>query len=216
MKVIDAKGRSSLTEAELLEILEVLSGGGLIVYPTETLYGLGGDATSEMVAFKTFRAKKRPFDLPLSVAVSDMSMLRTVALADKLAERVIDRFTPGPLSVLLPKKSSLPSVIASSDETIAVRLPDHPIAMQIIESFGPIISTSANTHGGQQPTSIEVAMEQLGDSVDIYIDGGEVPVGEPSTIVEISHGKVNVVRYGATPVEKIMEVVNESSRSGDA
>ncbi len=211
MKVIDAKGRSSLTEGEMQEILEVLSSGGLIVYPTETLYGLGGDATNEMVAFKTFRAKKRPFDLPLSVAVSDMSMLRTVALADKLAEKVIEAFTPGPLSVLLPKKSSLPAVIASSDETIAVRLPDHPIAMQIIEHFGPIISTSANTHGGQPPTSIETAMEQLGDSVDIYIDGGAVPIGKPSTIVEVSHGKVNVVRYGAVPGEKIMEVVNDLS-----
>ena len=216
MKVINAKGRTSLTEGEMQEILEILKGGGLVVYPTETLYGLGGDATSEMVAFKTFRAKKRPFDLPLSVAVSDMSMLRTVALADKLAEKVIETFTPGPLSVLLPKKSSLPAVIASSGETIAIRLPNHPIAMQIIGSFGPIISTSANTHGGQQPTSIEIATEQLGDSVDIYVDGGQAPIGKPSTIVEISHGKVNVVRYGAAPVEKIMEVVDDLTRSGDA
>ena len=216
MKVIDATGRNSLTEGELREVTDVLSSGGLIVYPTETLYGLGGDATSEIAAFKAFRAKKRPFDLPLSVAVSGMSMLRTVALASKTAERVFETFTPGPLSVLLPKKSSVPDVIASSDDTIAIRIPDHPIALQIIEQFGPILSTSANLHGGGNPTSIDLAREQLGDSVDIYIDVGPTPIGKPSTIVEITRGSVSVVREGAIPVERIMEVVDELSRSGDA
>lgn len=213
MKVIDAKGRTSLTEDELEEITRVLSEGGLIVYPTETLYGLGGDATSETVAFRTYSAKKRPYDLSLSVAVSDMGMLKAIARVDRISEKVIESFTPGPLSVLLPKKSSLPDVIASSDRSVAFRVPDHPIITQILSAFGPVIATSANLHGGEQPTSIEIAMEQLGDSVDIYIDGGPVPIGKPSTIVEVSQGNLSVVRYGAVPVEKIMEVVNGLSES---
>ncbi len=216
MKVFDANGRASLTEEELQEILDVLSGGGLVVYPTETLYGLGGDATNQTAVFRTFRAKQRPFDLPLSVAVSDMSMLRSIALVDKTAEKLFEAFTPGPLSLLLPKKSAVPDVVTSSDDSIAIRVPDHPIALQIIRKFGPIISTSANRHGGGNPADIGMAMEQLGGAVDIYIDAGPTPIGKPSTIVQVSHGKVNVVRYGAIPMEKIMEVVDDLERSRDA
>jgi len=213
MKVIDAKGRTSLTDEELKEITTVLSEGGLIVYPTETLYGLGGDATSETAAFRTYSAKKRPYDLSLSVAVSDISMLKAIARVDKLSERLIESFTPGPLSLLLPKKSSLPDVIASSDRCVAFRVPDHPIITQILSAFGPVIATSANLHGGEQPINIDIAMKQLDDFVDIYIDGGPVSIGKPSTIVEISQGNLNVVRYGAVPVEKIVEVVNGLSES---
>lgn len=171
--------------------VRVLSRDGLIVYPTETVYGLGADALSEDAVMKVYEAKNRPPGKPISIAVSDMDMLTAVAVVDDAARAFIRRFLPGPVTVLLPAKSCLPEILTGGTGLIGIRWPDHDIAIAIIERFdSPITATSANV-------SDDVAPTRPGDvSVrnDFLVDGGELS-GTPSTVVDLCTRRI--LRKGA-------------------
>ncbi len=162
--------------------VKVLQRDGIIVYPTETVYGLGADALSEDAVMKVYEAKGRLLGKPISIAVSDMDMLRAVAVVDDRAEAFINRFLPGPVTVILPAKSCLPEVLTGGTGLIGIRMPAHETAVRIIELLdAPITATSANLAGdapATRPEEIDVAF-------DLLVDGGELP-GTPSTVVDLT------------------------------
>ncbi|MFA7562277.1 MAG: L-threonylcarbamoyladenylate synthase [Methanoculleus sp.] len=171
--------------------VRVLSHDGLIVYPTETVYGLGADALSEDAVMRVYEAKNRPVGKPISVAVSDMEMLDAVAVVDDLSRAFIERFLPGPVTVLLPAKSCLPAVLTGGTGLIGIRWPDHEIALAIISRFdAPITSTSANISDDIPPTR----PEEVSVPHDYLVDGGDLP-GTPSTVVDLTARRI--LRRGA-------------------
>ncbi len=171
--------------------VRVLSRDGLVVYPTETVYGLGADALSEDAVMRVYEAKNRPVSKPISVAVSDMEMLDAVAVVDDAARAFIERFLPGPVTVVLPAKSCLPEILTGGTGLIGVRWPDHEIALAIISRLdSPITSTSANISDDIAPTR----PEEVSVPHDYLVDGGELR-GTPSTVVDLSTRRI--LRKGA-------------------
>jgi len=192
-----------IEDSEIENAVEILKSGGLMVYPTDTLYGLGADPFNENAVKKVFIVKNRPFDMPLSIAVADLRMLESVAVVNDAAKKLIERFLPGPLTILLTKKPSISDLLSSGENLIGIRIPDHPFALRLIKNIGPITSTSANLHSSPNPTDINRAKKDLGKRVDIYMDCGKTRCGAPSTIVDISEEEVEIVRAGIISKEEI-------------
>ncbi|MBP1927619.1 L-threonylcarbamoyladenylate synthase [Methanolinea mesophila] len=171
--------------------VQVLRQDGLVVYPTETIYGLGGDALSEEAILKVYEAKQRLLSKPISIAVSSEEMICWVARVDDLAGEFIDRFLPGPVTVILPAKKVIPEMLTVGLGKVGIRFPDHPLALQLIDRFdAPITATSANISGGRDP----VTPEECRAPHDLLIDGGRLP-GTPSTVVDLT--SMEIVRPGA-------------------
>ena len=177
--------------------VRVLSRDGLVVYPTETVYGLGADALSEDAVMRVYEAKNRPVSKPISVAVSDMEMLDAVAVVDDAARAFIKRFLPGPVTVVLPE------ILTGGTGLIGVRWPDHEIALAIISRLDtPITSTSANISDDIPPTR----PEEVSVPHDYLVDGGELS-GTPSTVVDLTARRI--LRKGAEweAVEAFLETL---------
>lgn len=176
--------------------VSVLMHDGLVVYPTETVYGLGADAFSEEAIRKVYEAKKRPIAMPVSIAVSDRDMLGAVARTEPWMDSFFDTFLPGPVTVVLPARNCVPEVLTGGTGRIGIRLPAHPLALQLIAAFdGPITATSANLHGAKDPqTPDECTIPH-----ELLIDGGRLP-GTPSTVVDLQ--KREIIRSGAD-IERI-------------
>ena len=161
--------------------VQVLRRDGIIVYPTDTVYGLGGDAFSDDAVLRVFEAKNRPLGKPISVAVSDTDMLCAIACADDPALEFIGRFLPGPLTVILEARSCIPDLLTGGTGRIGVRIPDHDLALRIIRGFdSPITATSANISGDKDP----VSPSEVRVPYDLLVDGGVLP-GTPSTVVDL-------------------------------
>lgn len=189
-------------EAIVEKAVRVLSRDGLVVYPTETVYGLGGDALSEIAVYKVYEAKQRLAGKPISVAVSDLEMIEAIAYVDEFAERFIQKFLPGPITVVLPVKRCLPSDLSGGTGSIGVRYPDNSVALAIISGLdGPVTSTSANISGQVSP----VTADQVNVPHDYLIDGGVLP-GTPSTVVNLASRKVE--RAGAE-IDEVVKFLRE-------
>jgi len=171
-------------ERELEKAVEVLESGGVVVYPTETVYGLGADALSERAVRRVFELKGRAFKKPISVAVSSFEMLESVAIVESAeVEEILNALLPGPVTVLLPRRAVLPEILTGGSPLVGVRMPEHEIALRLITAFGrPLTATSANLSGKKPPASFEdVEIE-----ADFKLNGGRCPYGEPSTVVCLS------------------------------
>ncbi|UYZ40925.1 MAG: L-threonylcarbamoyladenylate synthase [Candidatus Methanospirare jalkutatii] len=171
-------------ERELEKAVEVLERGGVVVYPTETVYGLGADAFSERAVRRVFELKGRDFKKPISVAVSSFEMLESVAIVESAeVEEILNALLPGPVTVLLPRRAVLPEILTGGSPLVGVRMPEHEIALRLITAFGrPLTATSANLSGKKPPASFEdVEIE-----ADFKLNGGRCPYGEPSTVVCLS------------------------------
>jgi len=197
-----------LESSKIESIINIVQAGGLMVYPTDTLYGLGADPFNDAAVKKVFIAKNRPFDMPLSIAVADSRMLESVAVINKSARKVIEQFLPGPLTILLTKKPSLSDLLTSGENQIGIRIPDHPFALKLIKMVGPITSTSANIHSHVNPVDVDMAKKDLGDIVDMYIDCGKTKFAAASTIVDISEDEAEIVRSGIISKEEIENVLS--------
>ncbi|MCX6673053.1 MAG: L-threonylcarbamoyladenylate synthase [Methanothrix sp.] len=170
-------------------------GGGVIVYPTETVYGLGGNALDEQAVMRVFQIKKRPLSKPLFLAVSNFEMLKNVAEVNEDDLDILEQLLPGPVSVLVRKKPIVPDILTAGSSLVGIRYPDHETALRIIDLAGPITSTSANRTGVLPPTSAaEVSMEIL-DRVDAVVDGGKCRYGQSSTLLDLQ--KREIIRPGA-------------------
>ena len=161
--------------------VSVLMHDGLVVYPTETVYGLGADAFSDEAIIRVYEAKKRPLGMPISIAVSDFDMLAAVAHVEPSMEEFIQTFLPGPVTVVLAARNSVPEILTGGTGMIGIRIPTNDLALRLIEKFdAPITATSANLHGAKDPqTPDECTVPH-----EFLIDGGRLP-GTPSTVVDL-------------------------------
>lgn len=196
---------------EVVELASrIIKDGGLVVYPTDTLYGLGADALNGEAVGKVFEAKQRPANAPISVAVSDMQMMDRVARLNPWTTRAVEALIPRPITFILPKRKRMPSTLTGGRDVIGVRIPNHMFALTMLAMTGPVTTTSANLHGGHDPRTIRSALRQLGDAVDLYVDCGRTVFSRGSTVLDLSGGtpgSARVVRKGATEPEIIMNVI---------
>ena len=190
---------------------EIIRRGGIVAFPTETVYGLGADTFAPLAVARIFEVKKRPHFDPLIVHVASPDDLgRLVTDIPGHARKLMARFWPGPLTVVLPKREEIPDIVTAGLPTVAVRMPDHAMALRFIELSGsPIAAPSANPFGYLSPTTAEHVREQLGDQVDLILDGGPCPVGVESTILSFSEGRPKLLRPGGVPLEEIESVIGK-------
>ncbi len=181
----------------LFECVDALEDGGVIVFPTETLYGLGVNIGNERAIDRLIDLKGRPKHMPIAIAVADIDQVKPLAEISELGMKVLKNCLPKPITILLKAKESVKKKLSCGSDKIGFRFPDHNISLAIIKSFGPITATSANIHGGPNPVSIEGVIEQFGDKVDIYIDTGRCTVGEPSTVIDTTGDTIKIIRRGA-------------------
>ena len=192
---------------KLNEAGRVLRGGGLVVFPTETVYGLGGNATDEEAARKIYAAKGRPSDNPLIIHVAEPREAETYAVTSPLFYRLAQAFMPGPLTLILPKKAVIPYSVTGGLESVAVRCPSHPIAHALIAAAGvPVAAPSANLSGKPSPTCASHVIEDLSGRVDIILDGGECDIGVESTILKIDGNVPILLRPGGITYEQLCRI----------
>jgi L-threonylcarbamoyladenylate synthase len=195
--------------AATAEAARILAAGGLVAFPTETVYGLGADATDGSAVARLYAAKGRPSFNPLIAHVTDAAAARRLARFEADAARLAEAFWPGPLTLVLPKADSCPvSELATAGlDTIAVRVPRHAVAQELLAAFGrPVVAPSANRSGHVSPTTAAHVLADLSGRVDLIVDGGATPVGVESTIVACL-GEPSLLRPGGVPREDIERVL---------
>ena len=199
------------TEENILKAAVIIREGGLVAFPTETVYGLGACAFSEAAVVRIFEAKKRPRFDPLIVHIAERGELKRLCTNIPLkAEKLIEAFWPGPLTLVLPKKEEVPDIVTAGLDTVAVRMPSHPVALQLIRASGcPIAAPSANRFGHVSPTRPEDVIADLGNTVDLILDDGPTPVGVESTVLLVSTEEIYLLRPGGINVEEIERVVGD-------
>jgi L-threonylcarbamoyladenylate synthase len=194
---------------------ETIRMGGLVAFPTETVYGLGCDALNPDAAAKVFEAKQRPQFDPLIVHITDRIQLDNVVRAlTATARQLIDQFWPGPLTLVLPKQPTIPDLVTAGLETVAVRMPSHPVAQALIREAGtPIAAPSANPFGYVSPTTAQHVADGLGRTIDLILDGGHCPIGVESTIVSLVGSQAELLRPGSITLEQLSAVIGPLRRS---
>ena len=187
----------------------IIKSGGTVVFPTETVYGLGADAFNPGACSKIFIAKNRPADNPLIVHISSMEMLDQVAYIDDGLRKKMENIWPSPLTLLLKKKESIPDIVSAGLDTVCVRFPDNKIALELIEASGPIAAPSANISTRPSIVDSETAVEELDGRVDAIIDAGRVKYGVESTILDCTTEPYRLLRAGAFSVEDIESIIGK-------
>ena len=190
---------------------KIIRKGGIVAFPTETVYGLGADAFNPIAVARIFEVKGRPYFDPLIVHVADPADLdRLVIQIPSKAKKLIEQFWPGPLTVVLLKKENVPDIVTAGLSTVAVRMPKHPMALNLIEQADcPIAAPSANPFGYLSPTTAGHVREQLGDRVDLILDGGPCPVGVESTILSFTEKGPLLLRPGGVELEEVESIIGK-------
>ncbi len=199
------------TSENVARAAHVIKQGGLVAFPTETVYGLGGNALDPMAVARIFAAKQRPDFDPLITHIAELAMLDRIAdVHDDRVLQAAEQFWPGALTLIVPKRAGIPDLVTSGLPTMAVRMPDHPVALALIRlSTGAVAAPSANPFGYLSPTCAEHVRSQLGDRVDLILDGGTCPVGVESTVLDLSGRIPLVLRPGGIPVEALREAFGQ-------
>ncbi len=189
----------------IIEGAEILKRGGLVAYPTDTVYGLGSVYDSDTAVRKVYEVKNRPLTMPLPLLLADISWLDIYAINIRpVARKLADAFFPGALTLVFEKSAIVPDTVSGGQKTVALRVPGHPGTLLLIENTGkPVIGTSANLSGSPSALTAEEVKRQIGDKIDYIIDGGKCPGGIESTIVDVTGDTPVILRYGAIPVEAI-------------
>ena len=209
-------------DAGVAEAARILAAGGLVAFPTETVYGLGADAGNGEAIARLYAAKGRPAFNPLIAHVASAAAARKLARFDAAAERLAAAFWPGPLTLVLPKAANCPvaTLATAGLDSVAVRLPQHPVAQELLRAFGePVVAPSANRSGHVSPTTAAHVYADLGGRIDLIVDGGATPVGLESTIVAClgeSFGEPTLLRPGGVPRAAIEEVLGASLADASA
>ncbi len=204
-------------EDQIRTAIAIIKHGGMVVYPTETVYGLGADAFSEAAVRNVYKIKRRDLSRPISIAVSSFEMLHEVADIASECFEIIPELLPGPVTVLLRKKDIVPAILTAASEVVGVRFPDNEIATRIIKETGPITATSANVSGRNPPTCIEeVELKLKVDLLGIIINGGKCKYSMPSTVVDMSRatanekGEIEIKRKGAC-YDRVLHVLRSKA-----
>lgn len=201
-EVLSVHASNAITSA-----LEILYSGGLVAFPTDTVYGVGALVFDEKAVESIYTAKDRPVEKAIPVLIGESDHLTQVAEEIPLfAAKLIARFWPGPLTVLVPKKPSLPPVV-SANPAVGVRIPDHEVARALLRLSGPLAVTSANRSSQPSPTTAQEVLEQLGGRIALILDGGRTPGGIPSTLVDCTGQEIQVLREGPISKEQLLNAI---------
>ncbi|KAF5084021.1 L-threonylcarbamoyladenylate synthase [Methanobacterium aggregans] len=183
-------------KAKIEYAINILMDGGVVVYPTDTLYGIGVNIFNETAVEKVFNIKKRSKSKPLSVCLSSIGDIFKVAYMDSLTEKIARNILPGPFTLILNKKENISTVLTAGENKIGVRIPDSKVSMELSRKF-PVTATSANISGMKAPESLEGVYNQLGESVDLILDAGRLEKTLPSTVVDMTCNPLRVLRKGS-------------------
>lgn len=208
MHIIDVKGLREEHEVReaLKPAVKSLRSGGISIYPTDTVYGIGCDPRNEEALNKLLALKGRS-GKPLPLLASSIEVVRLIVEVSPEAEKLMRAFWPGPLTIVLPLKTPLPNQVTMGRPKVGLRIPNHTVARILAEGTGGlIIGTSANKSGEASPRSFDEVNPYLRERVDVVIDGGPCPLGIPSTVVEVDGG-VKVIREGAVKVEEVLQII---------
>lgn len=191
----------------IIDAVNALKAGKLVVFPTETVYGIGADAFDESAVNSLYEKKQRSYDKPLLMHISSLEMAQSIAFLDESAIELIRRFTPGPLTLVVKRRDSLPSVAVSGGDTVGLRFPSNNVFLEISKAFGaPIAATSANI-SGQESAKSSADLSPVMDIADVVIDSGICEYGLESTIVSLVGDRPKILRQGSFPRELIEEVL---------
>ena len=196
---------------KLKEPAELIRNGGIVVFPTETVYGIGANALNENAIKKLYDIKKRPLNKPISLLVNSIDMIEQVAKdITKLEYALIKTFFPGPLTIILKKKNIVPNIVTANQDTVGIRMPANEIALKLIGYVGsPIATPSANISGKPSGINLKDIMEDFDGKVDCFIDDGPSKIGLASTIVQIVDGVPHILRQGSISEKQIKEVCDK-------
>ena len=187
----------------IIQAIEILNKGGLVAFPTDTVYGVGALAFDGKAVESIYVAKDRPIEKAIPVLIADAGDMENVGTnIPAIAHQLAARFFPGPLTCLIPKKPTLPESV-SATSTVGVRVPDHEVARALLRAAGPMAVTSANISGQLSPSTAEEVYAQLGGRIALIIDGGKTPGGIPSTLVDCTGDKIKILREGPITLEEI-------------
>ena len=183
--------------------LKILREGGLVAFPTDTVYGVGALAFDGKAVESIYKAKDRPIEKAIPVLIADAVDMEKVGMdIPDVAYQLAARFWPGPLTCIIPKQPTLPASVSATD-TVGVRVPDHETARALLRAAGPMAVTSANTSGQPSPSTAQEVFTQLGGRIDLIIDGGTTPGGVPSTLVDCTGEDLKILREGPITLEEI-------------
>ncbi len=204
---------SNLYKADKENIIKasrIIRSGGLVVFPTETVYGLGADALNEEAVVKIFEAKKRPSFDPLIIHIYSFDQLKKICKnISKSSLNLINKFWPGPLTIILERKKIIPDIVTSGLQTAAIRMPSHPVAIDLLKNAKtPIAAPSANRFGYITPTRADMILKQLGHKVDMILDDGKTHIGLESTIISMTDEPV-ILRPGGITKEQIEKIIGK-------
>lgn len=206
-KIIDVTHQITM-EKKLAKASECLQQGGLVAFPTETVYGLGADGLNETASEKIYAAKGRPSDNPLIIHIADVKDLDVLAYTNENAKILAESFWPGPLTMVLPKKEVVPYTTTGGLNTVAIRMPSHPAALSLIRQSGVYVAApSANTSGRPSPTRADHVIEDMSGKIDYIIDGGPVGIGIESTIIDLSSSQPTILRPGFITRDMLEEMI---------
>lgn len=196
---------------KLKEPAELIRNGGIVVFPTETVYGIGANALNENAIKKLYDIKKRPLNKPISLLVNSIDMIEQVTKdITKLEYALIKTFFPGPLTIILKKKNIVPNIVTANQDTVGIRMPANEIALKLIGYVGsPIATPSANISGKPSGTNLKDIMEDFDGKVDCFIDDGPSKIGLASTIVQVVDGVPHILRQGSISEKQIKEVCDK-------
>ena len=188
--------------------ISILRQGGLVVFPTDTVYGLGAGINMPQAVERVYRVKERPSNMALPLLLADISQISEVAESVlPIAWLLAKEFLPGALTMVLPKSRLVPDTITAGGKTVAIRIPAHPVPVALVRGLGtPIVGTSANLSGKPSALTADEAYSQFGDKVDLVIDGGKCPGGRESTIIDVTGEVPKILREGAIPEKKLRQV----------
>src|SRR6478672_10822072 len=199
------------SQVEIENAVQALRDGELVAFPTETVYGLGANAQNPAAVRKIFEAKGRPTNHPVIVHLDSPRFLhRWVREVPETATKLAERFWPGPLTMVMSRAPNVHDVVTGGQDTVAIRVPSHPMAQQLLTAFGGgIAAPSANRYGKLSPTRAEHVRDELGDAVRVILDGGESQIGLESTIVSFDGEQVRLLRPGFITYSQLKEVVGD-------
>lgn len=201
----------NINENELDNCIEVLSNGGIVIFPTETVYGIGTNAYCEKSVEKIYEIKERPEEKPLSILVSNVNEISKYAIINNsMEEQIIKNFMPGPITIILEKRPEVFNYITSGKNTIGIRIPDNKIILKILEALKlPIVAPSANISGHPSGIELNEILPDFENKVDICIDGGKSELSESSTIVQVVDNEIKVLRQGKILKQDIENILNK-------
>jgi len=200
--------------SQIDKAVKVLKEGGIVAYPTDTVYGLGADIFNADAVAKVYEVKRRSRTLPLPVLIGEAEQVKLVTSSvSRYARHLMEHFWPGGLTLVLPKAASIPDIVTAGNDKVAVRLPDHIVPLTIICELGkPIIGTSANVSNKPSPLTAQEVEQQLAGQVDLIVDMGRCPGSVESTVVDVTGETPAVLRRGIVPEEEILEVFREYAK----